>query len=205
MRVMKLTLVGALIVLIMVAGLGTVASARVVNLWQLGHVDEFVARLATVVHAGQARRASPHESVSETIDGSEITITYGRPYMRGRTIFGRLVPWDRVWCPGADEATTLKSARELRLGQLAVPPGPHTIWVRPTPNAWSLIVSKEPSGFHTNYNPSADLGSVDMIKRTVSPPVEQLTFAIVKNPAGRGGAITLTWETTEVSVPFTVQ
>ena len=181
MRVMKLTLVGALVVLIVVAGLGT------------------------AIYAGQARRASPHESVSETVDGTAITITYGRPYMRGRTIFGRLVPWDRVWCPGADEATTLESARELRLGQLVVPPGPHTIWVRPTPDVWSLIVSKEPSGFHTNYHPSADLGSIDMIKRTVPAPVDQLTFAIVKNAAGKGGAITMTWETTEVSVAFTVQ
>jgi hypothetical protein len=92
----------------------------------------------------------------------------------------------------------------LRLGQLAVPPGSHTIWVLPTRDAWSLIVSKEPTGFHTNYNPSANLGSVEMTKRTVPTPVEQLTFAIVTNPSGIGGAITMTWETTEVSVPFTV-
>jgi hypothetical protein len=157
-----------------------------------------------VVHARQGRRASPHESVSETIDGSDITITYGRPFMRGRVIFGRLVAWDHVWCPGADEATTLDSRRALRLGQLAVPPGPHTIWVLPTRDAWSLIVSREPSGFHTNYNASADLGSVEMIKRTVPMPVEQLTFAVLKSPAGGGGTITMTWETTEVSVPFTV-
>src|ERR1700722_706595 len=87
-----------------------------------------------VVHARQGRRASPHETVSGTIDGADIVITYGRPSMRGRMIFGRLVAWDRVWCPGADEATTLESKRELRLGQgqLAVPPGPHTIWVLPT-------------------------------------------------------------------------
>jgi hypothetical protein len=163
---------------------------------------------ATVVavETRQARqRASPHESVSATVDGSEMTITYGRPYMRGRTIFGRLVPWDRVWCPGADEATTLDSTRPLQLGELTVPPGPHTIWILPTPNAWTLVVSKEPSGFHTNYNSSADLGRIEMMKRTVTEPVEQLTFAIVKNPTGTGGAITMTWETTEVSVPFTVQ
>jgi hypothetical protein len=166
------------------------------------------------VETRQARqRASPHESVSATVDGAELTITYGRPYMRGRTIFGRLVPWDRVWCPGADEATTLDSTRPLRLGGLSVPAGPHTIWILPTPETWTLVVSKEPSGFHTNYNSSADLGRIEMMKRTVTDPVEQLTFAIVKNPAaagaetpaGSGGLITMTWETTEVSVPFTVE
>ena len=158
-----------------------------------------------LVEARQAGRASPHESVSASIDGSAIEITYGRPYARGREIFGKLIPYGRVWCPGADEATTLDSARPLRLGQLSVPPGPHTIWVLPTAGAWTLIVSKEPSGFHTNYNAAADLGRVEMIKRMVDRPVEQLTFAVVKNPTGSGGSITMTWETTEVSVPFTVQ
>jgi len=161
---------------------------------------------AAVVETRQARqRASPHESVSATVDGSEMTIVYGRPYMRGRVIFGRLIPWDRVWCPGADEATTLDSTRPLRLGDLMVPAGPHTIWILPTPNTWTLVVSKESSGFHTNYNSSADLGRIEMLKRTVTDPVEQLTFAIVKNATGSGGAITMTWETTEVSVPFTVE
>jgi hypothetical protein len=161
---------------------------------------------AAVVETRQARqRASPHESVSATVDGSEMTITYGRPYMRGRVIFGRLIPWERVWCPGADEATTLDSTRALRLGNLTVPPGPHTIWMLPTPGSWTLVVSKEASGFHTNYNPSADLGRIEMTKRAVSDPVEQLTFAIVKDATGPGGAITMTWETTEVSVPFTVE
>jgi len=163
------------------------------------------AATVAVVHGGQLGRISPHESVSGTVDGSDITITYGRPSMRGRTIFGRLVPYGRVWCPGADEATTLDSARPLKLGDLLVPAGPHTIWVLPTADVWKLIVSKEPSGFHTNYNPSADLGSLEMRKRSLDAPVEQLTFAVVKNPAGSGGSIAMTWETTEASVPFTVQ
>ncbi len=156
--------------------------------------------------AGQwfGRRASPHESVSATVGGAEMTIEYGRPYMRGRTIFGGLVPYQRVWCPGADEATTLDSTRPLQLGHLAVPSGPHTIWVLPTPDTWTLIVSKEPSGFHTNYNSSADLGRIELRKRTLPASVEQLTFTIAKNPDGKSGSIAMTWETTEVSVPFTV-
>jgi DUF2911 family protein len=202
MRVAKLSLIGLLVV---VAGLAAVTYARVVNVWHFGHLDEALTGFAAVVHAGQARRASPHESTSGTIEGSDITITYGRPSMRGREIFGRLVPYGRVWCPGADEATTLDSARDLMLDGLLVPAGPHTIWVLPTKDKWTLIVSKEPSGFHTNYNPSADLGHIDLRKRALDAPVEQLTFAVAKNPEGRGGLVTMSWETTEVSVPFTVQ
>ena len=161
--------------------------------------------LAVALYARQAGRASPHESVSETIDGSPITITYGRPSMRGRTIFGSLVPYGRVWCPGADEATTFDSGRAVQMGNLQVPAGPHTIWILPTADTWTLFVSKEPSGFHTNYNASANLGSLEMQKRSIATPVEQLTFAIVKNANGAGGIVRMTWETTEVSVPFTVQ
>lgn len=161
--------------------------------------------IVVYAQAGRGTRVSPHESTSATIDGSDITITYGRPSMRGRTIFGQLVPYGRVWCPGADEATTLDSARPLQIGDLAVPAGPHTIWILPTADAWTLVVSKEASGFHTKYNASADLGRLQMTKRTLDMPIEQLTFALATSPAGRGGVVTMSWETTEVSVPFTVE
>ena len=154
--------------------------------------------------AGQRPRVSPHESVNATIDGATLTITYGRPYMRGRTIFGALVPYGRVWCPGADEATVLDSTRPLRIAALEVPAGPHTIWMLPTADAWTLVVSKEPSGFHTRYNESADLGRVELRKRSLATPVEQLTFAIDKNPEAAGGVLKMMWETTEVSAPVSV-
>ena len=111
--------------------------------------------------SAQSRRASPHERTPlVTVNGSEMFIEYGRPYTRGRKIFGSLIRWDEVWCPGADEATVLDSTRPLRIATLDVPAGPHTIWILPTASAWTLIVSKEPSGFHTRYNESADLCSV---------------------------------------------
>jgi hypothetical protein len=155
--------------------------------------------------AGQRPRLSPHESVSGTVDGSEITVTYGRPSMRGRVIFGTLVPYGRVWCPGADEATTLDSSRQLQLGDLVVPPGPHTIWLLPTPDVWTLIVSRDAFGFHTNYHPDSDLGRTPLRRRQLDAPVEQLTFFIEKGASGSGGSILIRWETTEVSVPFVVQ
>ena len=161
-------------------------------------------RLATSDGAGQ-NRASPHDSVTATIDGSQLTITYGRPYMRGRKIFGGLVPYDRVWCPGADEATIFESTRALRVGELPVPAGPHTIWMVPTADVWTLVVSKEPSGFHTRYNEPADLGRVTMQKRTLANSVEQLTFAIDRSSPLGGPAIRMMWEQTEVWVRIRIQ
>ncbi len=206
MRALKLALIGAFVIVV-AAAVGAVTiihHARPHNRWRVGRLDELVGRVNGVVHASQARRVSPHESTSGTVDGSEVTITYGRPTMRGREIFGRLVPYGRVWCPGADEATTFDSQRDVKIGTLLVPAGPHTIWMLPTREAWTLIVSKEPSGFHTNYIPSLDLGRVPLTKRMLDAPVEQLTFEVATNPAG-GGVLKMSWETTEVSAPFTVQ
>src|SRR5213592_4897414 len=133
--------------------------------------------------AQQPPRISPHETVTGRIGDATLTITYGRPSMRGREIFGALVPYDHVWCPGADEATTLDSDRPLQIGALRVPAGPHTIWMLPTADRWTLVVSKEASGFHTRYNESADLGRVVLRKQALATPIEQLTFTIEKNPS----------------------
>jgi hypothetical protein len=149
-------------------------------------------------------RVSPHESVEADMHGAHLTITYGRPYMKGRVIYGGLVPWDKVWCPGADEATTLESTRELQIGSVTVPAGPHTIWVLPTEDKWTFIISKEREGFHTRYYPNLDLGRVTMTKRELTEPVEQLTFSFTEGE-GKTGTIDMTWERTGVSVPFTVR
>ncbi len=202
MRALKLLLIGG----IAMTGAATVLLlGGVIGMWRLAGPAAIATHLHPIVHASQRRRASPHESTSGTVDGADVTVTYGRPYMRGRAIFGRLVPYGRVWCPGADEATTLDSTRELQIGDLIVPAGPHTIWILPTSTRWTLVVSKEPSGFHTNYNASADLGRIELTKRTLDTPVEQLTFSVAPDPSARGGLVAMAWETTEASVGFTVR
>jgi hypothetical protein len=169
---------------------------------------------AGVVATCAAQRASPHDSVSATIDGADISITYGRPYVRGREIFGALVPYGRVWCPGADEATTLTTSKPLQLGGdmspgvtarpvLLLDAPQYTLWILPTQDQWWLIVNKQTGQWHTQYRASADLGRVPLQKRTLDAPVEQLTFAIRKQSGG-GGTIVMSWATTEVSAPFSV-
>ena len=152
----------------------------------------------------QSRRVSPHETTSTTVDGSSMFIEYGRPSMRGRTIFGSLVRYDDVWCPGADEATMLSTSRPLKIGPLAVPAGEYSLWMLPTENTWTLILNKEAHTFHTNYRGARDFGRVELTKQVLASPVEQLTFAIERNASGPGGRIVMTWATTEVSVPFLV-
>jgi len=154
--------------------------------------------------AGQAGRVSPHERVDAHIQGADVSITYGRPYMRGRVIMGALVPYGRVWCPGADEATTLTTSKPLRIGNLALNAGSYTLWMVPSADQWMLVVNSATGILHTEYSSRYDLGDVALRKRAVDPPVEQLTFTIENNPTGSGGVIAMVWETTAVSVPFSV-
>ena len=154
--------------------------------------------------SAQRARVSPHESTAANVHGSAMSIEYGRPSTRGRVIFGRLVPYGEVWCPGADEATMLSTSRPLHIGPLAVPAGEYSLWILPSEGDWTLIVNKEAHTFHTNYRGSRDLGRVMLQKLTLTSPVEQLTFAIEQSSGGAGGRIVMSWATTEVSVPFMV-
>jgi|SRR5665213_1131768 len=156
----------------------------------------------------QERRASPHDKTSATIDGSDMTIVYGRPYTRGRTIFGSLIRYDEVWCPGADEATYLTTSRPLKVGNLSVPAGSYSLWIRPAEDVWTLIFNKDWNTFHTSYRARSDFGRVPMRKDTLPATIEQLTFTIEPNvPAspGSGGRISMAWATTKASVAFTVE
>src|SRR5207244_1025132 len=102
------------------------------------------------------------------------------------------------------EATTLTTNRTLQMGNLQVPAGRYTLWMLPSSTEWTLIVNKQTGQWHTMYDPSEDLGRLVLQKRAVDTPVEQLTFAIAKSAGGRGGSIVMSWETTEVSAPFSV-
>ena len=155
----------------------------------------------------QGRRVSPHEKTAVvTVDGSEMFIEYGRPSTRGRTIFGSLIRWEEVWCPGADEATYLSTTKSLRVGNLNVPAGKYSLWIQPLEDKpWLLILNKDWDTFHTAYRSRSDLGKVAMQKDTLPENVEQMTFTIEPNAGGKGGRIAMSWATTKVSVPFTVE
>src|SRR5262249_52794031 len=104
------------------------------------------AAIATAVLPGgapaQQPRKSPHETVSPAVKGGTITITYGRPSIRGRKIMGGLVPYGEVWRTGADEATTLETGADLKIGSLDVPKGTYALFTLPAADGWQMIVNK---------------------------------------------------------------
>jgi hypothetical protein len=144
---------------------------------------------------------SPHLRSEWTIDGATISIEYGRPLLKGRAE-AEMMPAGQVWRTGADEQTTLKTDKPLKIGTLTIPPGTYGIHTIPGPAAWELIVSKRASGWGIPYPRGQDLGRVPM---TVSKPatrVEQLTLVIDDTTAG--AVLRIEWGTASATVPFTV-
>jgi hypothetical protein len=163
---------------------------------------------ATAVSAQPAKKApaSPHETVTAKVGGKTITITYGRPYMKGRKIYGGLVPFDKVWRTGADEATTFTTDGDLMLGSLHVPAGTYALFTIPGTSEWTVIlnkVAKTWGAFDYEKNKAQDLGQVKATVKSIGSPVEQLTLAIEPG-AGKHATLSIVWEATRVTVPIMV-
>jgi hypothetical protein len=161
--------------------------------------------LGTRVVLTQRVRVSPRDTVKADIDGCAITIEYGRPYKRGRVIWGGLVPWNHWWMPGADESTTITTdAMIVFANAVTMPAGVHSIYTLPGPDEFKLIIVNETGLFHTQYHPDRDLGRVNMTMRTLAESVEQMTFAVEAREGG-GGTLKLIWDDREYSVPIVVK
>ena len=150
------------------------------------------------------QRISPHEKTSATIDGKKITIEYGRPYMKGRKIFGGLEPLGKVWRAGADEATTLTTDADLTIGSLKVPKGQYALFIIPETSKWTLVVNKVANQWGAfSYDQSKDLGRTEMKFATAGSPLEQFTISI--EPAGPKHAILkMAWERVVATADITV-
>jgi len=149
-------------------------------------------------------QASPPKSVTGTVGGKTIKMDFYSPSMRGRKIFGSLVPYDEVWCPGANWATTITSADAgLEIGSMKLPKGTYAIWVLPTEKEWTAIINSDAKAFHLDYRAAKDIGRVKMNVKPLSAAVEQLTFEI-RSDGGNKGTVALIWEKTEASFPFSV-
>ena len=131
---------------------------------------------AQSVHA-PAIKASQHGTVTQRVAGTLITVDYNRPVARGRDLFGALVPYDKVWCPGADYCTTITLSTDITIEGHALPAGTYSLWAKPGATKWTLIVNRAQLVFHTAYQSVADqdLLTLEVTPRTGSH-METLAF-----------------------------
>lgn len=147
---------------------------------------------------------SPHETTSAMVGGNRVTLVYGRPYMKGREIWGKLVPYDKVWRTGADEATLLITQKSIVIGETTVPAGAYTLRTLPAADGSAkLIINKQIGQWGVgpgSYDEKQDLARVDLKKDTLDTPVEEFTMTVTPN-----GELQMSWDKTKYSVAFTVQ
>jgi hypothetical protein len=157
---------------------------------------------------------SPHETTSTVVGdrrtGCRITITYGRPFAKGRKIWGTsdekaLVPYGKAWRLGSDEATLLVTQQPLQIGETTLPAGAYTLYMVPQDNGGKLVFSSKLGGWGIPVDTSHDAASVDLKKETLDKPVEQLTISIHADAGGNGGTIKIDWDTASFSAPFALK
>lgn len=156
---------------------------------------------------GQMGGGKPSPAASASCDlggGKSIKTDYSSPRMKGRKIYGGLVPYGEVWRTGANEATTFVTSSNINVGGKDVPAGSYTIFTVPTADKWSLIINKKTGEWGIPYKYESDeLGRVDMKVSQLSSPMEDFTISYKKS--GNGCTLNIEWEKTRASVDITAK
>jgi Protein of unknown function (DUF2911) len=150
--------------------------------------------------ACSAQRPSPAASASCDLGaGKTVKTDYSSPRVKGRKIYGDLVPFGQVWRTGANEATTFVTSSDIVVGGTNVPAGKYTIFTVPNADKWSLVISKGTGEWGTQYpGQDKDLARVDMKVSKLSSPLENFTISYEKS--GSGCTMNVDWETTRASL-----
>jgi len=161
---------------------------------RLAIVTLFFLALTTLAAAQKPSPAA--QAQCKFSDGKTITVDYSSPRMRGRKIFGDLVPYGEVWRTGANEATTFVTTANLTVGGKSVPAGNYTMFTVPNQGSWKLIINKKTGEWGIPYKYEADeLGRVDMKVSKTPAAVENFTIAF-----DQACTLTLSWENTQAAV-----
>lgn len=158
-----------------------------------------VALLQAEPDGGIFPKLSPHATVTQTVGTTTVSLEYHRPQVRGRKIWGDLVPFGQVWRAGANEATTVSFSDAVRVNGQPVPAGTYALFSIPGPEQWTIILNKRPRQFGTfEYQPREDLIRFDVKPKAVKEHTEWLTYEVY--PASRSSAyVDLYWEKLRVS------
>jgi tetratricopeptide (TPR) repeat protein len=147
-------------------------------------------------------RESQAASVHQRIGITDITITYSRPAVKGRAIWGKLVPYNQVWRAGANENTTITFTEPVKVNGKDLAAGSYGIHTIPSENEWALIFSKQ----YTGWGSYAYDEKEDALRLTVKPEKTEFTEFLeysFTNPDANSVLVNLKWE--ELSVPFNIE
>lgn len=153
----------------------------------------------------QTPQPSPASKLEQTVGLTDVTIEYSRPSMKGRTIFGDLVPYDKVWRTGANANTKITFNTDVTFGEKAVPAGTYALYSKPNADSWEVMLYTDTDNWGNpqewDDNKVAATAKVDVMKM----PMDVETFTITIDDLTNSSAlIGLLWEDVYVGVPISV-
>ena len=165
-------------------------------------VMTLVLLLSATTMWAQNAKPSPAENATGTINGANITIKYSSPSVKGRKIYGGLVPYDKIWRAGANEATVFTTDKKIMIGKTPLDAGSYSIYAIPGEKTWKIIFNAETGQWGTSHGGEStrvaakDVVSI-LVKSVKTPALEErLKYEIT--PKG----FVLAWENQSVLVPI---
>ncbi len=166
-----------------------------------GIADRFALR---ETEGGFVKSLSVRDTTRAQIGNSTFTVDYGRPLLRGRTLLGDVIPYDRVWRTGANAATQFTTSTPIRLAGMQIPAATYTLFTAPHKNGVDLIVNRQTGEWGTEYNAAYNLGRAAMISEAAKAPVEEFTISIIPID-NRHGTLVFEWGSFRWTAPIEVQ
>lgn len=148
--------------------------------------------------------ASPTQTIKQDFAISTIELTYSRPNMRGRTIFGDLVPYGKLWRTGANAATRIKFADDVSVGGVALKAGEYVLYTIPNQQEWEVILNKGLSNWGIDgYKESEDVARFKVKPMNAPMQVETFTMQFI-NVMPSSTDLRIMWDKTAIQIPITM-
>ena len=137
----------------------------------------------------KAQRPSPPAKASEKVGSTTITVDYSQPSVKGRTIWGDLVPYGKIWRAGANEATTFEASTDVSIDGKTLKAGKYALFVIPEANSWTFVFNSVPNQWGAyNHDASKDVLKVKVTPKKLDENVEKLTYKVKSD-----GGVYLKW------------
>ncbi len=148
--------------------------------------------------------ASPRQKVEQQFSLSKVSIDYGRPAVKGRKVFGDLVPFGKVWRAGANSATKITFGQNVNFGGKDIAAGTYGLFIVPEANSWKLILNKDSQAWGA-YTFDEKLNVLDVTVPVQKSTTKQEFFQIALNPSDENTLnFVITWDNALVEVPVKV-
>ncbi len=148
---------------------------------------------------------SPFAKMEQVVGLTDVSVEYSRPAMRGRTIFGDLVPYDKLWRTGANANTKITFSDDVSVGNTALKAGTYAIFTKPGMESWEVIFYSDANNWGTPQN-----WDESKVAAKVTAPVNKMDFDVqsftimIGNLTSNSAELGFIWEKTYVGVPFSV-